>query len=105
MTPDTTENLIVLLATFIASLLGVVLLFTYLKVGAEASPRKITGALAGFLIVFGLLYGGYSRLEKNYYSLFAVLLLHGLSLIGSWVLFKRLSSSADIILPFVGVSA
>lgn len=59
--------LIVVSAIFALSLMGAYVLFRFLKSTAiiKKTGYQAGGALAGFLLIFGALYGSYSHLEKS----------------------------------------
>lgn len=54
-------------AFFLLSLLGAYVLFKYLKSEAQVSSRwyQAGGALAGFVIIYGLLYGSYYQIVSH----------------------------------------
>lgn len=96
---DNSPDLLVVLVFFFSSLGGVVILFKYLASTAETTPRRFGGGLAGFIVVFGSLYLSYSRLfEKGYAALGYFLLFQIIALFGSWILFRKLESTAEVMI-------
>ncbi|MBI4715050.1 MAG: hypothetical protein HY760_03785 [Nitrospirae bacterium] len=60
-------HLFVIGAFFFLGLIGAVVLFRYLKSSALIKNEKYQagGAIAGFLLIFGILFGAYDRLDKS----------------------------------------
>ncbi len=61
------RSIYVIIIFFVLSLIGAFVLFKFLKSTAIIKNPKYQagGALAGFVIIFGLLFGGYSKLEDH----------------------------------------
>lgn len=92
------QDLVILLLFFLSSLLAVWILFRFLKAEAETRPLRLSGSLPGFILVFGILYLSYWRLfEKGYAPAVILIVFHFLSLFGSWLLFRKLRSTARVV--------
>jgi len=64
------STLLVISVIFLLSLAGAVILFKFFKSSAFISSRKYQagGAIAGFVIIYGLLYTSYARIEQSQYN-------------------------------------
>lgn len=68
------EPVLEVTALFLMSLLGAVILFKFFKSAALVRTKEYRagGAIAGFIILFGILYSSYYQLEKSeYHSIIA----------------------------------
>ncbi len=60
-------NLLVIVIFFFLSLIGAYVLFKFLESSAIIKNKKYQagGAMAGFILIFGILFGAYYKLEAN----------------------------------------